>query len=267
MSDTTFDTIIIGGARPAPLLANRLSADGRHRVLLIEAGRGRLPLDPHPRGLPVLHRQPAHRLALPHRARRGPERPHPALPARQDAGGCSSINGMIYMRGQARDYDQWAELTGDASWRWDNACPTSAATRPLAPGPARGVNADFKRLHFGNKSTGSTGEWRWKNNACAGMCSTPLPTPRKAGGIPATDDFNQRQQRGRGLLRGQPEKRLALEHRQGLLRPPATAAPTSRCGPARRRPTHPRNPGRWQPALHRRAGVDRPRDGHGPRNG
>ncbi|MFX5756348.1 GMC family oxidoreductase N-terminal domain-containing protein, partial [Acinetobacter baumannii] len=38
-------------------------------------------------------------------------------------GGCSSINGMIYMRGQARDYDHWAEVTGDDSWRWQNVLP------------------------------------------------------------------------------------------------------------------------------------------------
>jgi malonate-semialdehyde dehydrogenase (acetylating)/methylmalonate-semialdehyde dehydrogenase len=57
------------------------------RVLLIEAGgKRRLPLDPHPGGLPVLHRQPAHRLAVPDRARRRPERPQAALPARQGAG-------------------------------------------------------------------------------------------------------------------------------------------------------------------------------------
>ena len=38
-------------------------------------------------------------------------------------GGCSSINGMIYMRGQSRDYDHWAEVTGDARWRWDQCLP------------------------------------------------------------------------------------------------------------------------------------------------
>jgi choline dehydrogenase len=38
-------------------------------------------------------------------------------------GGCSSINGMIYMRGQSRDYDQWAQLTGEDEWRWEHCLP------------------------------------------------------------------------------------------------------------------------------------------------
>ena len=71
MSDTTFDYIIVGAGTAGCLLANRLSADPQRRVLLIEAGgKRRLPLDPHPGRLPLLHRQSAHRLAVPHRARR-----------------------------------------------------------------------------------------------------------------------------------------------------------------------------------------------------
>jgi choline dehydrogenase len=53
-------------------------------------------------------------------------------PRGKTLGGCSSINGMIYMRGQARDYDQWAQLTGDDTWRWDaGAALLHAARRPL----------------------------------------------------------------------------------------------------------------------------------------
>ena len=44
-------------------------------------------------------------------------------PRGKTLGGCSSINGMIYMRGQARDYDQWAQLTGDEAWPWQAALP------------------------------------------------------------------------------------------------------------------------------------------------
>ncbi|MFX4609044.1 GMC family oxidoreductase N-terminal domain-containing protein, partial [Acinetobacter baumannii] len=75
-------------------------------------------------------------------------------------GGCSSINGMIYMRGQSRDYDQWAQLTGDDSWRWDNVLPHFRRHEDhWRLDQPEGVNENFKRLH-GNKATGSTGEWR-----------------------------------------------------------------------------------------------------------
>jgi len=50
-------------------------------------------------------------------------------PRGKTLGGCSSINGMIYMRGQARDYDGWAHTTGDASWSWENSLPTSCCTK------------------------------------------------------------------------------------------------------------------------------------------
>ena len=55
-------------------------------------------------------------------------------------GGSSSINGMIYMRGQARDYDAWAAATGDDAWSWRNVLPTvSVARGQLSPrgGPRR----------------------------------------------------------------------------------------------------------------------------------
>ena len=103
MSDTTFDYIIIGGGTAGALLCNRLSADGRSRVLLIEAGRkddyhwihipvGYLYCIGNPRTDWLYNTEPD--AGLNGRTLR--------YPRGKTLGGCSSINGMIYMRGQAR---------------------------------------------------------------------------------------------------------------------------------------------------------------------
>ena len=63
-------------------------------------------------------------------------------------GGCSSINGMIYMRGQARDYDSWAELLGDEEWSWERALPDFVAHEAHWRMEA-GAGAEFARLHGG----------------------------------------------------------------------------------------------------------------------
>jgi choline dehydrogenase len=94
-------------------------------VLLHRGGRARqLPLDPHPGGLPCI--------ASTTRAPTGATEPQPdaglngrtlLYPRGKTLGGCSSINGMIYMRGQARDYDTWAQLTGEPAWAWQHCLP------------------------------------------------------------------------------------------------------------------------------------------------
>jgi choline dehydrogenase len=106
MSDTQFDYIIIGGGTAGALLCNRLSADRSHRVLLIEAGGkddyhwihipvGYLYCIGNPRTDWLYQTEPD--AGLNGRSLR--------YPRGKTLGGCSSINGMIYMRGQARDYD------------------------------------------------------------------------------------------------------------------------------------------------------------------
>ena len=158
MSDPIFDYIIIGGGTAGALLANRLSADARQRVLLIEAGRQD---DYHWIHIPVGY---LYCIGNPRTDWLYQTEPDPGLSGRRlryprgkVLGGCSSINGMIYMRGQARDYAQWAQLTGDDTWSWDNVLPAFRRHEDhWRLDASHTADADFQRLH-GHRSLGSTG--------------------------------------------------------------------------------------------------------------
>jgi choline dehydrogenase len=201
MSDTTFDYIIIGGGTAGALLANRLSADPKNRVLLIEAGRKD---DYHWIHIPVGY---LYCIGNPRTDWLYQTEPDAGLngrrlryPRGKTLGGCSSINGMIYMRGQARDYDQWARLTGDDAWRWDNALPYFRRhedhwrlDRP------EGADEGFRHLH-GNKATGSTGEWRVEKQRLRWDVLDAFAQAAQQAGIPATDDFNRGTNEGVGYF-------------------------------------------------------------------
>jgi choline dehydrogenase len=201
MSDTTFDYIIIGGGTAGALLCNRLSADARNRVLLIEAGRKD---DYHWIHIPVGY---LYCIGNPRTDWLYQTEPEAGLNGRQlryprgkTLGGCSSINGMIYMRGQARDYDQWAALTGDAAWSWDNSLQHFRRHEDhwRLDQPAE-VNENFKRLH-GSKSTGSTGEWRVEKQRLRWDVLDAFAQAAQQAGIPATDDFNRGTNEGVGYF-------------------------------------------------------------------
>ena len=201
MSENVFDYIIIGGGTAGCLLANRLSADASKRVLMIEAGRKD---DYHWIHIPVgyLHCIGNARTDWLYQTEATPGLNGRTLryPRGKTLGGCSSINGMIYMRGQARDYERWADLTRDADWRWESALASFRmhenhykldADKPE-------VNENFKRLHGHRsqhrKSEGLErkmgGEWRVEKQRLRWDILDAFAQAAQQAGIPATDDFN-----------------------------------------------------------------------------
>ncbi len=187
MSDTTFDYIIIGAGTAGCLLANRLSADPSKRVLLLEAGRRD---DYHWIHIPVGY---LYCIGNPRTDWLYQTEPDAGLngrrlryPRGKTLGGCSSINGMIYMRGQARDYDRWAELTGDDSWRWDKVLPLFRQHEDYHKG------ADA--LH------GAGGEWRIERQRLRWDVLDAFAQAAVQAGIPASDDFNRGNNEGVGYF-------------------------------------------------------------------
>lgn len=203
MAEAVFDHVIVGAGTAGCLLANRLSADPQRRVLLIEAGGP----DKHPWiHIPVgylycignprtdwLFRTEAD-AGLNGRALR--------YPRGKTLGGCSSINGMIYMRGQARDYEQWAQLTGAEHWGW-SACLADFRRheqhwRLDTPGQADGA---FEALHGHSRlNQGRGGEWRVERQRLRWDILDAFARAAQQAGIPATSDFNSGHNEGVGYF-------------------------------------------------------------------
>jgi len=212
MSDNTFDYIIVGAGTSGCLLANRLSGDRSKRVLLIEAGRkddyhwvhipvGYLYCIGNPRTDWLYNTEPA--AGLNGRSLR--------YPRGKVLGGCSSINGMIYMRGQSRDYDHWAEVTGDARWRWDSSLPY------------------FKRHedHYkgGDALHGAGGEWRVEKQRLSWEVLDAFAQAAVQAGIPATDDFNRGSNEGVGYFEVNQKSGWRWNTAKAFLRPTCYGRP------------------------------------------
>ena len=191
MRAPTFDYIIIGAGSAGSLLANRLSADKSKNVLLVEAGGPDDYLWIH---VPVGY---LYCIDNPRTDWRFRTEPDIGLNGRQliyprgkTLGGSSSINGMIYMRGQARDYGHWASLANDPEWAWESSLKDFMAHESYYKLDAEvrqalGAKADsISALHANG------GEWRVEKQRLRWDILDAFALAAQEAGIPRIDDFN-----------------------------------------------------------------------------
>ncbi len=173
-----FDYIIIGAGTAGCVLANRLSKDKGTNVLLIEAGGKDDYLWVHiPVGYLFCIDNPRTDWRFRTEVEPGLNGRSLIYPRGKVLGGCSSINGMIYMRGQKQDYDQWATLTGDDRWSWDKVLPVFLRSEDHHAGA--------------NEFHGAGGEWRVEKQRLRWQILDAFRTAAAQTGIPTVQDFNR----------------------------------------------------------------------------
>jgi choline dehydrogenase len=208
-AEGTYDYIIVGAGTAGCLLANRLSADPAHRVLLLEAGGSDNYHWIHiPVGYLYLMGNPRADWGYSTAAEPGLNGRALNYPRGKVLGGCSSINGMIYMRGQARDYDGWRQM-GNPGWAWDDVLPyfrrheDQWALEPDA----------FDSLHERG------GEWRIENPRISWEILDAFREAAAEAGIPKTDDFNRGDNEGCGYFHVNQRSGIRWNTAKGFLRP------------------------------------------------
>ncbi len=200
-----YDYIVVGAGSAGCVIANRLSADPKIRVLLLEAG-GK---DTNPWiHIPVGYFKTLHN---PNTDWRYKTEPDPGLndraldwPRGKTLGGSSSINGLLYVRGQKEDYDHWAQL-GNTGWSWDDVLP-------LFKRSENHEDAD-PALH------GKDGELAVSLIRAKSKISEAFIDAAVEMGVPRTDDYNGENQEGAGYFHQTARKGFRCSSAKAFLTP------------------------------------------------
>jgi choline dehydrogenase len=205
MADSRYDYIIIGAGSAGCTLANRLTASGRHSVLLLEAGGKDNWIWFHiPVGYLYAMGNPRADWCFKTEAEAGLNGRVLDYPRGRVIGGSSAINGMIYMRGQAADYDHWRQL-GNTGWGWDDVLPYFIKSEHRA-GPA-------DPLH------GSGGEWRVERPRISWKVLDVFREAAGEFGIKPTEDFNRGDNEGVGYFEVNQRRGRRWSAARGFLKP------------------------------------------------
>jgi choline dehydrogenase len=201
----SFDYIVVGAGSAGCVLANRLTASGSHRVLLIEAGGEDRNLWIHiPVGYAKLFTDARHNWLY-------NSEPEPELggrsiiqPRGKVMGGSSSINGLLYIRGQAEDFNHWRQL-GNAGWSFEDVLPYFRKAEDQQRG------ADDLHGVGGPLSVSDVSEPHPLCEAFIAAC--------EQAGHPRTDDFNGASQEGAGYFQLTTRKGRRWSTARGYLKP------------------------------------------------
>jgi choline dehydrogenase len=200
MNAQKFDYIVCGAGTAGCLLANRLSNDMSKRVLLIEAGLKDDYVWIHiPVGYLYCIGNPRTDWLYKTDAEAGLNGRSLIYPRGKVLGGCSSINGMIYMRGQARDYDQWGRGDGhgaNTGWSWQECLPAFLKHEDFY----KGADAFHAAPGFDASGERQGGEWRVEKQRLKWDILDAFAQAAQQAGIPASSDFNRGDNEGVGYF-------------------------------------------------------------------
>jgi len=201
-----FDYIIAGGGTAGCTLANRLSADPEVTVLLLEAGGPDDWIWIHiPVGYLKCINNPRTDWCYKTEAEPGLNGRSIIYARGKVLGGCSSINGMLSLRGQVRDYEEWARITGDSRWNWDSVLPIFKHSEDYWGG------AD--EMH------GSGGEWRVEKQRLSWEILDRFREAAVQAGIPYKADYNRGDNFGIGHFEVNQKRGVRWNAAKAMLRP------------------------------------------------